>query len=111
MNLLLDANISWRLVKKIESNFKNCQHVNFIGLQLPVPDLEIWQYALINNFVILTLDSDFENILEINGYPPKVIIIKNGNMATKDIENILINKLNIILEFANNNLLGILEIY
>jgi predicted nuclease of predicted toxin-antitoxin system len=111
MNLLIGANISWRLVKKLDAFFNTCQHVNFIGLKNPVTDILIWKYAMDSNFTILTQDDDFEKILEINGFPPKLIVIKTPNIKTADIELLIKNKLEQILEFQTNTNLGILEIY
>ena len=45
MKLLLDANISWRLIKKLEPFFEEVQHVDSIGFQPPLKDIEIWHYA------------------------------------------------------------------
>jgi predicted nuclease of predicted toxin-antitoxin system len=49
MQLLLDANISWRLAAKLKLHFGECLHVDRIGLNIPASDTEIWNYALINN--------------------------------------------------------------
>ena len=61
MKLLLDANISWRLVKKLAGVFPNVLHVNDSGLPIPAKDEEIWNWALQNDFVIVTNDEDFLN--------------------------------------------------
>ena len=45
MKLLLDANISWRLVAKLKIYFDDCLHVDHIGLTVPAKDAEIWAYA------------------------------------------------------------------
>jgi len=41
MKLLLDANISWRLVLRLKIQFNDCFHVDHIGLITPVKDIEI----------------------------------------------------------------------
>jgi predicted nuclease of predicted toxin-antitoxin system len=111
VKILLDANISWRLAKKFEAIFEECVHVNFIGLPLPPSDLLIFNFALKNNFTIISNDSDFEKIIEINGYPPKAIILKMGNQNKTQIEKIIIENVTKITDFINNPELGILEIY
>jgi predicted nuclease of predicted toxin-antitoxin system len=41
MKLLLDANLSWRLVKSINKLGFDCHHVENIGLKVPSKDIEI----------------------------------------------------------------------
>ncbi|WP_343585186.1 DUF5615 family PIN-like protein [Flavobacterium sp.] len=85
MKLLLDANISWRIIKLVENTFFNCLHANDIPVNQPAKDIEIWEFAKANNFTILTHDDDFEKLLLLKGAPPKVIILKTFNKNTKQI--------------------------
>ena len=78
MKLLLDANLSWRLTVKLKSHFEDCLHVDRIGLNIPVRDSEIWDYALTNQLIIVTNDDDFLNFANIKGFPPKVILLRTG---------------------------------
>ncbi|MEP6949824.1 MAG: DUF5615 family PIN-like protein [Ginsengibacter sp.] len=52
MKLLLDANVSWRLATRLKSHFDECFHVDYIGLNAPAKDTEIWNYASVNNLII-----------------------------------------------------------
>ncbi len=74
MNLLLDANLSWRMVSTLKQHFTNCFHVDEIGLQLPAKDEEIWKYAKSNDLIIVTNDQDFLNLAALRGFPPKLIL-------------------------------------
>jgi len=111
MKLLLDANISWRVIKLIGNDFSDCFHAKDIKVNQPAKDIEIWEYARQNNFTILTHDDDFEKLLLLKGAPPKIIILKTFNKNTKEIAEILILKKDIIESFIFNNELMILEIY
>jgi predicted nuclease of predicted toxin-antitoxin system len=111
MKLLLDANISWRIIKLIANDFSNCLHANNIPVNQPAKDIEIWQFAKQNNFTILTHDDDFEKLLLLKGVPPKVIVLKTFNKSTKQISEILISKKETIESFISNEELMILEIY
>ncbi len=62
MKLLLDANISWRLVAKLKLHFDDCLHTDNIGLVVPAKDTEIWAYAAAENLIIVTNDDDFLNL-------------------------------------------------
>jgi len=111
MKLLLDANISWRLAQKLKQHFTDCLHVDFIGLSVPPSDTEIWNFALTNNCIILTNDEDFLNLVNIKGFPPKIILLKTGNQSNSYIEDIIIKHRNDIIDLVNSNEHGLLEIY
>jgi predicted nuclease of predicted toxin-antitoxin system len=52
-------------------------------------DDEIWNYALINNLIIITKDKDFRLKQLISGSPPKIIHIKFANLVLKDFEKVI----------------------
>ncbi|HNE49717.1 MAG TPA: DUF5615 family PIN-like protein [Chitinophagales bacterium] len=111
MNLLLDENLSWRLVKKLEDDFGILIHSNKINPKNKRPkDIEIWEYALNNNFTIVTNDEDFSRLSLFKGFPPKVILLKIGNAPTNIIASILIKNKKRIKNFISNKEIGILEI-
>ena len=103
MKLLLDANLSWRLMPVLSEHFGECAHVNKIDLPKPASDIVIWNYAGANDCVIITQDSDFLNFLETKGFPPKVILIRVGNIDRKTTENIIIQAKSSIFELDNSN--------
>jgi len=45
MKILLDANISWKLVNLLKPIFDDCAHVDNVGLNVPSEDIDIWNYA------------------------------------------------------------------
>jgi len=53
MKILLDANISWKLVNKLKPIFGECMHVDLLGLKVPVDDMDIWSYALNNGYIVV----------------------------------------------------------
>ena len=109
MKLLLDANLSWRLIPSLSEHFDECSHVNKTNLPKPAKDIEIWQFAAENDYIIITQDSDFLNLLESKGFPPKVILLRVGNMDKNMVKEILIQAKSSIIEFASSNF-GLLEI-
>ena len=82
-----------------------------MDIQQPAKDLDIWNYCKENNFTIITHDDDFEKIVLIKGFPPKVIILKTLNKSTLELSNIIINKKQNIEDFILNNEQSILEIF
>ncbi len=111
MKLLLDANLSWRLVRLLEPVFPNTLHVTKTGLLIPASDTAIRDWAKINDFLIVTNDEDFFNLLLAKGYPPKIIMLRLGNQRTRYLAEALIQKLPEIEEFATDPFFGVLEIF
>ena len=109
MKLLLDANLSWRLTTVLSENFGECVHVNKTELPKPAKDTEIWNYAAANGYIIITQDSDFLSLFETRGFPPKVIMLRVGNINRKTAENILLNARSSIIDLCNGDF-GLLEI-
>jgi predicted nuclease of predicted toxin-antitoxin system len=110
MKLLLDANISWRLSPFLVEHFCECIHVNKTELSKPAKDADIWKFAKEFGYTIITQDTDFLNFLETKGYPPKVILIKIGNINRKQMEEILLKAKQSILDLHNMDEYGLLEI-
>ena len=109
MKLLLDQNISYRLVNKINSLFPETAQVKRIGLENR-PDREIWDYAGRENYTIVTFDSDFYDMSLLLGHPPKVIWLKLGNTRTKNLDLIFNEKSDQIKAFLEDSEISCLEI-
>lgn len=78
MKLLLDQNISHRLIAKLIDSFPDSSHVTYLGMA-DVSDIEIWKYAQKHNFSIVTQDADFHEHCLLYGGPPLIIWLKSGN--------------------------------
>jgi predicted nuclease of predicted toxin-antitoxin system len=100
MRLLFDQNISFRIVNKLDDYFPDCKHVSDVGLK-DCEDQDIWIYAHEHDYVIVTFDSDFYDISLLNGFPPKIIWIRTGNLTTNEIVQLLTSNKDIINDFIN----------
>ena len=109
MKLLLDANLSWRLTALLSEQFGKCIHVNQTELSKPAKDTEIWNYAASYGYIIVTQDSDFLNLLKAKGYPPKIVLLRTGNMGKKEAAEILVQAKSSIEDLEKNDY-GLLEI-
>jgi predicted nuclease of predicted toxin-antitoxin system len=109
MNLLFDQNISFRIIKRIEDIFPGSISVRDLWSDNP-HDLDIWKYAKANNFSIVTFDSDFMDISNLMGFPPKIIWLRIGNTSTRNIAEKIRQEQIIIIEFLNNSENAFLEI-
>jgi predicted nuclease of predicted toxin-antitoxin system len=109
MSLLFDQNISFSIVKRIEDIFPGSISVRDLGYENP-HDFDIWKFAKSNNLCIVTFDSDFIDLSNLRGFPPKIIWLRLGNTSTKNIaDRIRVEGINII-EFLNSSEIAFLEI-
>ena len=111
MKLLIDANLSWRLEKHLKKTFNDVLHVENSVLPAPAKDSEIWNFAKVSGYTILTNDFDFYNLLLIKGFPPKIVLLQTGNLSTKSIVELLNSKRDEIELFEADAVLGLLEIF
>lgn len=109
MKLLFDQNISYRILKKLPEELEGSSHVKNEGL-MNSPDFEIWEYAKLHHFIIVTQDSDFNDLYLLKGFPPKILWFQTGNLRTEDLAIILKIKLNELIAFSANIELGCMEI-
>ncbi|MFZ1678595.1 MAG: DUF5615 family PIN-like protein [Saprospiraceae bacterium] len=84
MKLLFDQNISFRIINKIEDIFPGAISVRELNKDNP-HDFEIWKYAKSNDYSIVTFDSDFIDLSNLKGFPPKIIWLRIGNTSTKNL--------------------------
>lgn len=75
------------------------------------PDVEIWEYARRENFLIVTKDADFSDLCMMLGFPPKVIWIRRGNCKTLDIEVILRHHHADIESLNKDEIVGVLTLF
>ena len=107
MKLLFDHNLSPRLVNRLGDIYPHSNHLFNLGLDTK-EDAVVWQYAVDNEFVIVTKDSDFSELSLIRGFPPKVIWIRIGNCTTNDIESLIRSHTQEIERFYSDSNLGVL---
>ena len=81
MKLLLDENLSDRLLDRLADLFPGSAHVKKLGL-LGSDDLGLWQYARTHGFMLVTKDKDFQQLCVLRGAPPKVVWLRVGNRST-----------------------------
>ncbi|MBX3298643.1 MAG: DUF5615 family PIN-like protein [Acidobacteria bacterium] len=111
MDLLLDANISWRLAVRLEQHFDSCVHVDQTELISPASDSDIWHHALKHKLVIVTNDEDFLNFSNLHGFPPKVVLLRTGNQSSSFIESILVAHMDDVRSLVDSDEYGVLELY
>lgn len=109
MKLLFDQNISHRILDKLPELFKESSSVKREGI-INETDKVIWEFAKLGGFVIVTRDSDFNDLTALYGFPPKIVWIRSGNLKTDDIADLLIRNFDAIQDFLVDENLGCFEI-
>lgn len=110
MKLLLDQNLSYKLLKQLEPYYPASAHIRLLGMA-EENDRMIWHYAKANDFVVVTQDADFELLSQLYGFPPKVIWLRCGNTATANILRLLIENHELLQAFAADDLVACLELH
>jgi len=108
--LLFDQHISPRLVNSLVDIYPNSVHVSTIGMSSAL-DIEVWQYARDNDYMIVTKDADFSEFGVIKGFPPKIIWMRRGNCSTREIETILRENYLAISNLSEDDEVGILTLF
>lgn len=90
MKLLLDENLSRRLVPFLQNDFPDSTQVALLGLERAT-DREIWEFAKSSQYVIVTLNADFQELSAILGHPPQIIWLKTPNPSRSVVLRLLID--------------------
>ncbi len=99
MKLLLDANLSPALVASLANLYPGSTHVFQIG-DIAEDDAAIWETARRSGYVIVSKDSDFLELSLLRGAPPKVVLLRVGNVPTSQIEALLRKQRDRVHQFA-----------
>jgi len=111
VKLLIDENLSWRLIGLLKDAFPEIEHSTNTRLGESSSDTNMWEYAQQNNCSIVTNDEDFYLLSLHKGFPPKIILLRTGNQSTKFIASVLLNHREEIVDFVRSQEHGVLEIY
>jgi len=86
----IDAQLSPALAAWINQTYDkiNAQSVRAVGLR-DAEDEEIFQAARDADVIVMSKDSDFLNLLDRDGPPPKVIWVTCGNTSSERMRTIL----------------------
>jgi predicted nuclease of predicted toxin-antitoxin system len=109
VKLLLDQNLSRRLLVELDAFFPGSIQVALCGLDTAA-DAVLWDFARQHDFTIVTKDADFLELALMRGFPPKVILLNLGNVSNARVREVLLGQSLAIQEFLQSGSQGILEI-
>jgi predicted nuclease of predicted toxin-antitoxin system len=110
MKLLLDENLSRRIVPFLQTDYSGSTQVALIGME-QADDQAIWSYARDNHFVIVTKDANFFDLSLLHGAPPKVIWLKSGNCNKAAVTRLLLENSDQIVSLLRQDHTTCIEIY
>jgi len=108
--LLFDHNLSPKLLSRLADVYPGSAHVEALGLAT-ADDRTVWEYARRYDYMIVTKDADFSELLLLYGFPPKIIWLRRGNCSTRDIEALLRNRFEAIETLSDDPNTGVLTLY
>jgi len=108
--LLLDHNLSPKLVSRIEDLYPASTHVYLVGLDT-ANDRTVWEYARQHGYLLVTKDADFSELLLLYGFPPKIIWIRRGNCSTQTIEQLLRDNFEAIETMKDDPNTGVITLF
>lgn len=88
MKLLLDENLSDRIVAQILDIYPGSTHVKLLGFT-QTNDTLIWSFAKQHGYTIVSKDADFHQRSLVFGPPPKLIYLRVGNCPTNRITQLI----------------------
>ncbi len=107
MKLLLDENLSDRIVAQITDLFPDSTHVKLNALTHS-DDTEVWNFAKENGYTIVSKDADFHQRSLVHGYPPKFVFLRIGNCSTSAVVRLLRSNSSLIESFESDSATSVL---
>ena len=99
MKLLFDENLSTRLVTLLTADYPDSTHVEQV-LGRRRSDEDIWNFARLNGYTIVSKDNDFRQRAFLFGPPPKIVWLSVGNAGTREVAELLRLRIAVIEGFA-----------
>jgi predicted nuclease of predicted toxin-antitoxin system len=85
MKLLIDQNISKRIIDSIIDIFPGSMHIKDVQLS-DYSDLEVWNYALKNNLILVSTDPEVFDRCVLSSNSPKTLYVVSETITTNKME-------------------------
>ena len=110
MKLLLDHNISHKLVARLADVFPDSTQTRLLNFGR-ANDPQLWSFAKTHGFVFVTKDRDVAELGVLRGAPPKIIWLRMGNCKTTVVEFALRSNLAAIQDLVDDPEKIVLELF
>jgi predicted nuclease of predicted toxin-antitoxin system len=101
VKLLIDQNLSYKLVQRLRDHYPDSAHVRALGLH-ESSDETIWRYARDHDFIIVSKDTDMLDLCVLRGAPPKLIWLRIENCSTNVVEDVLLRNWQSVAALADD---------
>jgi predicted nuclease of predicted toxin-antitoxin system len=102
LKLLLDQNLSRKLIPELQGRFPGSSHVLLLGMH-KAADSDIWYYAQHHGFSLVTKNTDMVDLCVLRGAPPKVLWLRMGNCTTQTVREVLAQNAERIRRFETDD--------
>ena len=109
MKLLLDENLSRRLVPALQARFPGSSQVALLGLER-ASDAQLCEFADQHGFVICSKDDDFHRLVAARGYRPRLIHLALGNVSNDVVLAALLAAADRLLQAFDDPMTGVVVI-
>lgn len=110
MKLLLDQNLSYRLLQSLLEVYPGSNQVGKLEMG-DAGDKAIWEYAKREGYAIVTQDADFHEFSLLKGGPPLVVWLKSGNQPNSVVLQKLLENRQLIEVSDSDPSIWCVEIY
>jgi predicted nuclease of predicted toxin-antitoxin system len=107
LKLLLDENLSFRVVGDLAEHFPDSSHVDLLGLR-GQDDASIWRHAAEHGYVLVSKDDDFRQLSLLHGAPPKVVLCAIGNAGNAEVVAVMVENRDRVQHFIDDELESLL---
>lgn len=105
--LLLDENLSERLLPLLTTRFPDSQHVRLLGFS-GANDHILWELARREGYVLVSKDEDILDLSVSRRCPPKVVCLAIGNASNTQKASLLLVQADVIEAFWDHPEAGFL---
>lgn len=109
MKILLDQNLSYRLINLLSDYYTDVAQVGRLGMA-QTDDGMIWQYARVHDYILVTYDAYFQERNLVSGNPIKIIWLRVKDIRTDNIRKLLINRVAEVKQLYESDAQSCLEI-
>jgi len=101
--IVIDAQLPPAIANWIFDTFNSeAKALRDLGLR-DADDIVIFNYARNNNCIVVTKDTDFVDLLQKHGAPPKIILLTCGNTSNIRLKEIFLKNLLTALKMLDGN--------
>jgi len=89
LKFIIDTQLPYTLVKKLKVLGADAIHTTYYLDGHLLDDAKIIHIAIEQERIVITKDSDFQDNFLLKGAPPKVLLLKLGNISNKDLFKVI----------------------